>query len=112
MIIHLSDTLCHSDVFILSIDKNFRLVFIMNNKLESRIARLEKYIKDGYHYYDIDEASESIYNDIKALITRISMHIDELKVEHIYDQASEWQSVLQDMRDLKNKINNMAVLNN
>lgn len=40
------------------------------------------------------------------------MHIDELKVEHIYDQASEWQSVLQDMRDLKNKINNMAVLNN
>ena len=40
------------------------------------------------------------------------MHIDELKVEHIYDQVSEWQSVLQDMRDLKNKINNMAVLNN
>ena len=40
------------------------------------------------------------------------MTIDELKVEHIYDQASEWQSVLQDMRDLKNKINNMAVLNN
>lgn len=112
MIIHLSDTLCHSDVFILSIDKNFRLVFIMNNKLESRIARLEKYIKDGYQNYDIDEASESIYNDIKALIMRISMHIDELKVEHIYDQASEWQSVLQDMRDLKNKINNMAVLNN
>ena len=49
----------------------------MNNKLESRIARLEKCIKDGYNYYDIDEASESIYNDIKALITRISMHIDE-----------------------------------
>ena len=81
----------------------------MNNKLESRIAR---FIKDGYNYYDIDESSVSIYNDIKALITRISMHIDELKVEHIYDQASEWQSVLQDMRDLKNKINNMAVLNN
>lgn len=80
MIIHLSDTLCHSDVFILSISKNFRFVFIMNNKLESRIARLEKYIKDGYHYYDIDEASESIYNDIKGLITHISMHIDELKV--------------------------------
>lgn len=101
-----------SDVFILAFDKSFRLVFVMNNKLESRIARLEKYIKDSYNYYDIDEASESIYNDIKALITRISMHIDELKVEHIYDQASEWQSVLQDMRDLKNKINNMAVLNN
>ena len=101
-----------SDVFILAFDKSFRLVFVMNNKLESRIARLEKYIKDGYNYYDIDEASESIYNDIKALITRVSMHIDELKVEHIYDQASEWQSVLQDMRDLKNKINNMAVLNN
>lgn len=112
MIIHLSCTFCHSDVFILSIDKSLRLVFVMNNKLESRVARLEKYIKDGYQNYDIDEASESIYNDIKALITRISMHIDELKVEHIYDQASEWQSVLQDMRDLKNKINNMAVLNN
>lgn len=112
MIIHLSCTFCHSDVFILSIDKSLRLVFVMNNKLESRVARLEKYIKDGYQNYDIDEASESIYNDIKALITRISMHIDELKVEHIYDQASEWQSVLQDMHDLKNKINNMAVLNN
>lgn len=112
MIIHLSCTFCHSDVFILSIDKSLRLVFVMNNKLESRVTRLEKYIKDGYQNYDIDEASESIYNDIKALITRISMHIDELKVEHIYDQASEWQSVLQDMRDLKNKINNMAVLNN
>lgn len=112
MIIHLSCTFCHSDVFILSIDKSLRLVFVMNNKLESRVARLEKYIKDGYQNYDIDEASESIYNDIKALITRISMHIDELKVEHIYDQASEWQSVLQDMRDMKNKINNMAVLNN
>lgn len=112
MIIHLSCTFCHSDVFILSIDKSLRLVFVMNNKLESRVARLEKYIKDGYQNYDIDEASESIYNDIKALITRISMHIDELKVEHIYDQVSEWQSVLQDMRDLKNKINNMAVLNN
>lgn len=112
MIMHISGALCHSYAFILSIDKNFRLVFIMNNKLESRIARLEKYIKDGYQNYDIVESSESIYNDIKALITRISMHIDELKVEHIYDQASEWQSVLQDMRDLKNKINNMAVLNN
>lgn len=112
MIIHLSCTFCHSDVFILSIDKSLRLVFVMNNKLESRVTRLEKYIKDGYQNYDIDEASESIYNDIKALITRISMHIDELKVEHIYDQVSEWQSVLQDMRDLKNKINNMAVLNN
>lgn len=112
MIIHLSCTFCHSDVFILSIDKSLRLVFVMNNKLESRVARLEKYIKDGYQNYDIDEASESIYNDIKALITRISMHIDELKVEHIYDQASEWQSVLQDMRDMKNKISNMAVLNN
>lgn len=109
---HISGALCHSYAFILSIDKNFRFVFIMNNKLESRIARLEKYIKDGYQNYDIVESSESIYNDIKALITRISMHIDELKVEHIYDQASEWQSVLQDMRDLKNKINNMAVLNN
>lgn len=109
---HISGALCHSYAFILSIDKNFRFVFIMNNKLESRIARLEKYIKDGYQNYDIVESSESIYNDIKALITRISMHIDELKVEHIYDQASEWQSVLQDIRDLKNKINNMAVLNN
>ena len=39
----------------------------MNNKLESRIARLEKYIKDGYNYYDIDEASESIYNESHAL---------------------------------------------
>lgn len=104
--------LCCSDLFILSIDKSLRLVFVMNNKLESRIARLEKYIKDGYQSYDVVEASESIYNDIKALITRISMHIDELKVEHAYDQASEWQSVLQDMCDLKNKINNMAVLNN
>ena len=112
MIIYLSCKVYHADIFILAFDKSFRLVFVMNNKLESRIARLEKYIKDGYNYYDIDEASESIYNDIKALITRISMHIDELKVEHIYDQASEWQSVLQDMRDLKNKINNMAVLNN
>lgn len=112
MIMHISGALCHSYAFILSIDKNFRLVFIMNNKLESRIARLEKYIKDGYQNYDIVESSESIYNDIKALITRISMHIDELKIEHIYDQASEWQRVLQDMRDLKNKINNMAVLNN
>ena len=109
---HMSGTLCHSYAFILSIDKNFRLVFIMNNKLESRIARLEKYIKDSYQNYDVVESSVSIYNDIKGLITRISMHIDELKVEHIYDQASEWQSVLQDMRDLKNKINNMAVLNN
>lgn len=112
MIIHLSGTLYHSNVFILAFDKSFRFVFVMNNKLESRIARLEKFIKDSYNYYDIDEASESIYNDIKALITRIITHIDELKVEHIYDQASEWQSVLQDMRDLKNKINNMAVLNN
>ena len=84
----------------------------MKRDLEYRISKLEKFIKDGYNYYDIDEASESIYNAIKALITRISMHIDELKVERIYDQASEWQSVLQDMRDLKNKINNMAVLNN
>ena len=84
----------------------------MKRDLEYRISKLEKFIKDGYNYYDIDEASESIYNAIKALITRISMHIDELKVEHAYDQASEWQSVLQDMRDLKNKINNMAVLNN
>ena len=83
MIIHLSCTFCHSYVFILAFDKSLILVFVMNNKLESRIARLEKYIKDGYNYYDIDEASESIYNDIKALITRISMHIDELKVEHI-----------------------------
>lgn len=84
----------------------------MKRDLEDRISKLEKFIKDGYNYYDIDEASESIYNDIKALITRISMHIDELKVEHMYDQASEWQSLLQDMRDLKNKINNMTVLNN
>lgn len=112
MIIYLSGKVYHSDVFILAFDKSFRLAFVMNDKLESRIARLEKYIKDGYNYYDIDEASESIYNDIKALITRISMHIDELKVEHIYDQVSEWQNVLQDMHDLKNKINNMAVLNN
>lgn len=112
MIIHMSDKAYHSYVFILSIDKSLRLVFVMNNKLESRIARLEKYIKDGYHNYDVVESSVSIYNDIKALITRIRMHIDELKVEHIYDQASEWQSVLQDMYDLKNKINNMVVLNN
>ena len=84
----MSDMLCHYDLFILSIDKNLILVLIMNNKLESRIARLEKYIKDGYQNYDVVESSESIYNDIKALITRISMHIDELKVEHKIGRAS------------------------
>lgn len=40
MIMYQSDMLCHSDLFILSIDKSLRLVFVMNNKLESRIARL------------------------------------------------------------------------
>lgn len=47
--------------------------------------------------------SESIYNTIKWLVVRINMHIDELKVEHRYDQAVEWQDVLQDVCDLTNK---------
>ena len=32
----------------------------INNKLESRIKKLEKLIKEGYQSYDIDEASEYI----------------------------------------------------
>ena len=77
----------------------------MDKKLEARIARLEKLIKEGYQSYDIDEASESIYNVIKGLVVRINMHIDELKVEHMYDQVVNWQNVLQDVRDLANKVN-------
>lgn len=77
----------------------------MYNKLENRIARLEKFVKEGYQSYDIDEASESIYNAIKGLVVRINMHIDELKVEHMYDQVTNWQNVLQDVRDLANKVN-------
>lgn len=76
----------------------------MDKKLEARIARLEKFVKEGYQNYDIDEVSESIYNAIKGLAVRINMHIDELKVEHRYDQVAEWQDVLQDVRDLTNKV--------
>ena len=79
----------------------------MDKKLEARIARLEKLIKEGYQSYDIDEVSESIYNAIKGLVVRINMHIDELKVERRFDQAAEWQDVLQDMRDLANKVNSI-----
>ena len=77
----------------------------MDKKLEARIARLEKLIKEGYQSYDIAEVSESIYNAIKGLVVRINMHIDELKVEHMYDQVADWQDVLQDVRDLANKVN-------
>lgn len=82
-------------------------VIIMDKKLESRIARLEKLIKEGYQSYDIDEVSESIYNAIKGLVVRTKMHIDELKVEYRYDQIADWQDVLQDMRDLADKINSI-----
>lgn len=33
----------------------------MDKKLEQRIARLERFVKEGYQSYDIDEMSESIY---------------------------------------------------
>lgn len=35
------------------------------------------------------------------------MHIGELKVERRFDQAAEWQDVLQDVRDLTNKVNSI-----
>ena len=79
----------------------------MDKKLEARVARLEKLVKEGYQNYDIDEVSESIYNAIKGLAVRINMHIDELKVEHRYDQVAEWQDVLQDIRDLTNKVSSI-----
>ena len=79
----------------------------MDNKLEQRIKRLEKLIKDGYQSYDIDKSSESIYNDIKWLASRIKMHIDELKVERRYDQIADWQDVLQDIRDLVRKVDSI-----
>lgn len=82
-------------------------VIIMDKKLESRIARLEKLIKEDYQSYDIDEVSESIYNAIKGLVVRTKMHIDELKVEHRYDQIADWQDVLQDIRDLADKVNSI-----
>ena len=79
----------------------------MDKKLESRIARLEKLIKEGYQSYDVDEASESIYNDIRWLVSRINTHIDELKIEHRYNNVTEWQRVLRDMRDLADKVNSI-----
>lgn len=79
----------------------------MDKKLEARIARLEKFIKEGYQGYDIDEASESIYNAIKGLAVRTKMHIDELEVAHMYDQVAGWQEVLQDIRLLANKVNSI-----
>ena len=79
----------------------------MDKKLEQRIKRLEKLIKEGYQSYDIDEASESIYNDIRLLASRINTHIDELKIEHMYDSVTEWQEVLRDMRDLSYKVSSI-----
>jgi len=79
----------------------------MDKKLEARVARLEKLIKEGYQSYNIDEVSESIYNAIKGLVVQTKMHIDELKVEHRYDQIADWQDVLQDVRDLANKVNSI-----
>ena len=79
----------------------------INNKLESRIKKLEKLIKEGYQSYDIDEASKSIYNDIRFLASRINTHIDELKVERMYDHIEEWQDVLQDIRDLARKVDSI-----
>lgn len=76
----------------------------MYSKLEQRIKRLEKLIKDGYQNYDIDKSSESIYNAIKQLSSRIKMHIDELKVERRYDQIADWQDALKDIRDLERKV--------
>ena len=79
----------------------------INNKLESRIKKLEKLIKEGYQSYDIDEASKSIYNDIRFLASRINTHIDELKVERMYDHIEEWQDALQDIRDLARKVDSI-----
>ena len=79
----------------------------MDKKLEQRIKRLEKLIKEGYQSYDIDEASKSIYNDIRFLASRINTHIDELKVERMYDHIEEWQDVLQDIRDLARKVDSI-----
>lgn len=79
----------------------------MDKKLEQRIKRLEKLIKDGYQNYDIDKSSESIYNAIKQLSSRIKMHIDELKVERRYDQIADWQDVLKDIRDLERKVDSI-----
>ena len=79
----------------------------MDKKLEQRIKRLEKLIKEGYQSYDIDEASKSIYNDIRFLASRINTHIDELKVERMYDHIEEWQDALQDIRDLARKVDSI-----
>ena len=79
----------------------------MDKKLEQRIKRLEKLIKEGYQSYDIDEASKSIYNDIRHLASRINTHIDELKVERMYNYIEEWQDVLQDIRDLARKVDSI-----
>ena len=79
----------------------------MDKRLEQRIKRLENLIKEGYQSYDIDEASKSIYNDIRFLASRINTHIDELKIEHRYDSVTAWQDVLRDMRDLAYKVNSI-----
>lgn len=79
----------------------------MDKRLEQRIKKLEKLIKDGYQSYDIDEASESIYNDIRWLASRINTHIDELKIERMYDSVTAWQDILRDMRDLAYKVNSI-----
>ena len=80
---------------------------IMDKRLEQRIKRLENLIKEGYQSYDIDEASKSIYNDIRFLASRINTHIDELKIERRYDSVTAWQDVLRDMRDLAYKVNSI-----
>lgn len=51
--------------------------------------------------------SESIFNAIKGLAISTKMHIDELKVEHMYDHIEEWQDVLQDIRDLVRKVDSI-----
>ena len=79
----------------------------MIKKLESRITRLENLIKEGYQGYDIDEASESIYNNIKGLIVRLKMHIDELEIAHRYTEAETWKEILQDVRDLVGRVNSI-----
>ena len=79
----------------------------MDKILEQRIKRLEKLIKEGYQSYDIDEASESIYNDIKALKSRIKIHIDELKVEHRQFQVEDWLNVLDEISDLADEVNSI-----
>ena len=79
----------------------------MDKRLDQRIKRLENLIKEGYQSYDIDEASKSIYNDIRFLASRINTHIDELKIERRYDSVTAWQDVLRDMRDLAYKVNSI-----